>query len=144
MIAKETKTMSFETIVKQSGNGGRIILPKSLVGKKVKVTIQVMLCLAILTTTIMSITNIVYAQLFTAPVYPTSCMVELKGGQVVKVSNRDNNYTMIKCEQVQEIYSNMTLAQYQDQIRDPANDKREEKLNDFTENIDGWVESLNR
>jgi len=144
MIAKEIKTMSFETIVKQSGNGGRIILPKSLVGKKVKVTIQVMLCLAILTTTIMSITNIVYAQLFTAPVYPTSCMVELKGGQVVKVSNRDNNYTMIKCEQVQEIYSNMTLAQYQDQIRDPANDKREEKLNDFTENIDGWVESLNR
>jgi hypothetical protein len=85
-----------------------------------------------------------HAQLFTAPVYPTSCKVELKGGQVVKVSNRDENYTTIKCEEVQEMYSNTTLAQYQDQIRDPANDNRDEKLNDFTENIDNWVESLNR
>ena len=85
----------------------------------------------------------VYAQ-YTQLRVPTSCLVELEGGQIVKVPNRDENYTTIKCEEVQEMYSNTTLAQYQDQIRDPANDKRDKKLNDFTENIDNWVESLNR
>jgi putative transposon-encoded protein len=34
--------MTFQTIVKKSGNSGRIIIPVSLVGKKVRVTLEVL------------------------------------------------------------------------------------------------------
>jgi putative transposon-encoded protein len=40
-VYKQLQAMTFETEVKQSSNSGRIIIPKSLVGKNVKVTLEV-------------------------------------------------------------------------------------------------------
>jgi putative transposon-encoded protein len=34
--------MTFDTKIKQSGNSGRIIIPKALVGKRFRVTLEVL------------------------------------------------------------------------------------------------------
>ena len=39
--SKKLQSMTFETEIKQSGNSGRIIVPHSLIGKKVRVTLEV-------------------------------------------------------------------------------------------------------
>jgi putative transposon-encoded protein len=42
MMSKQLQSLSFETTVKKRGNSGGIYLPVSLVGKRVKVTIEVL------------------------------------------------------------------------------------------------------
>lgn len=39
--ANQIKSISFETTAKPIGNSSHIILPKSLIGKKLKVTIEI-------------------------------------------------------------------------------------------------------
>jgi putative transposon-encoded protein len=41
-MPKQLQSMTFETEIKQGGNSGRIIVPHSLIGKKVRVTVEVL------------------------------------------------------------------------------------------------------